>query len=206
MAEVETAVLQGPRVRLTPLQIENIHTHFKWNNDPELNRLDSELPFVREGFGAFKDRFEGMVSDPSPLARDFEVHAEDGTLLGIAYISQISPHNRHCTLGLTIGERERWGKLYGRESLEVLLEYCFDTLGLHRVSSETFEYNAAWQKLVVEAGFRKDGSERDYLYRDDRFWDKEVYSLLETEYRLREDSYSRQFAESRKEKLEEVAG
>lgn len=190
MAELPDQVLNGKRVRLTPLQLENIHRHFEWNNDPELNRLDSEIPFVRESFGDFKERFEELVFRPSYRVRDFEIHTEEGSLIGVAYIMNLSPHNRHCLIGITIGDRDYWGKHYGREALEVLLDYCFNELQLHRVSTETFEYNTSWKKLVIEAGFHQEGTERDYLFRDGQFWDKEVFSLLEPEYRKRDSEHS----------------
>lgn len=183
----EDVRLQGDRVRFTPLQFENIYKHFRWNNDPELNRLDSEVPYEEETFGAFKKRFEQMCFHPVPTNRDFEVHAEDETLIGVAYVAGISPHNQHGLVGVTIGDRSYWGRGYGRESLELLLRYCFDELELHRVSAETFEYNGAWRNLVEEVGFRKEGTARDYLYRDGTYWDKENYALLEREYRARED-------------------
>ena len=176
--------LEGERVTLTPLRYENIYKHFEWNNDPELNRLDSELPYRRESFADFKARFEQMVDHPGPHSLDLEIHAENDELIGLAYAVDISPHNRHCTVGVTIGDRNYWGDGYGRESLELLLEHCFDTLDMHRVHTETFEYNEAWQNLVRDAGFKQEGVERDYLYRDDEYWDKEVYSMLEDEYRV----------------------
>ncbi|MCH8960632.1 MAG: GNAT family N-acetyltransferase [Bacteroidetes bacterium] len=54
---------------------------------------------------------------------------------------------------------------------------------MHRVGAETFEYNAAWRKLVEWAGFKKEGTDRDYLYRDGQFWNKDTYAVLEEEYR-----------------------
>lgn len=190
MAEAVRTTLKGKRVTLTPLSMENIHKHFDWNNDPELNRLDSELPFVREGFGDFKQRFEHLVYQPSPDTHDFEVHADDGALIGVAYVGSIGRHNRHCTVGITIGDRNYWGKRYGRDALEALLDYCFNELGLHRVATETFEYNISWKRLVIEAGFRKEGTEREYLFQDGRFYDKEVFSLLEDEYHARQTEHS----------------
>lgn len=181
----EEVVLEGDRITLTPLQIENIYKHFEWNNDPELNRLDNELPFRKEPFGVFKERFEQMVYRPIPDTIDFEVHVEDGTLIGVAYAVDISKNHRHCSIGVTIGDRDFWGQGYGRESLEVLLDYCFNKLGMHRVSTETFEYNEAWRQLVKDAGFQREGVERDYLFRDEAYWDKEVYGMLEEEYSAR---------------------
>lgn len=173
----------GERVRFTPLNAANIYQHFAWNNDPELNRLDSEVPYEEEPFGDFKKRFESMAFHPDPHARDFEIHASDGKLIGVAYVGRINDQNRNCVVSLTIGDRDYWGKGYGRESLALLLRYCFDEIGMHRVGSETFEYNKAWQKLVEGMGFTHEGTVRDYLYRDGSFWDMEMYGLLEDEYR-----------------------
>lgn len=177
--------LQGKRVRFTPLQLDNIYTHFAWNNDPELNHLDSELPYAKESFGEFKRRFERLLYHPPFNSQDFEIYAEDGTLIGVAFIADISEHNRHCTISITIGDRDYWGKGYGRDALKVVLDYCFGELGMHRVDSQTFEYNMAWKRLVEWAGFNREGVQRDYLFRDGRYWDKEVYSLLLPEYRSR---------------------
>ncbi|WP_457653636.1 GNAT family N-acetyltransferase [Rhodocaloribacter sp.] len=175
--------LQGERVLLTPLQIENIYTHFAWNNDPELNKLDSELPFVEESFGEFKRRFEFLLSHPSMNSQDFEIHAEDGKLIGIIEISDISDHNHHCTVSLTIGDRDYWGKGYGRDAMGVLLDYCFNTLKMHRVTAEAFEYDEAWKKLVEGMGFRKEGALRDFVFRDGQYWHKHLYALLDFDYR-----------------------
>lgn len=176
--------LERGRVRFTPLQMQNIHTHFRWNNDPELNRLDSELPYEEESFGTFKQRFEQLCHQPSEGHRDFEIHdREENRLIGVAYVAHVSPHHHHALVGITIGEREYWGNGYGKESLRLLLRYCFQTLDLHRVSAESFEYNTAWHDLLKGMGFVKEGTAREYLYRDGEYWDKELFSLLESEYR-----------------------
>lgn len=174
-----------------PLRMDNIHTHFRWNNDAELNRLDSELPYEEESFGTFKARFERLCTESSPSHRHFEIHDRvEEELIGVAYATQISEHNRHALVGITIGERAYWGQGYGKESLRLLLEYCFEALELHRVSAETFEYNTTWRDLVKGLGFQKEGTAREYLYRDEEYWDKELFGLLEHEYESRFDSTS----------------
>lgn len=183
----EVTPMQRGRVRFSPLQMENIHTHFRWNNDPELNRLDSEVPYREEAFGDFKIRFEKLCHSKSPTHRYFEVHSvEDETLIGVAYAARISEHNHHALVGITIGNRDYWGRGYGKASLDLLLSYCFDELELHRVSAEAFEYNTAWRDLVEGMGFTREGVAREYLYRDGQYWDKEHYALLEHEYRTSE--------------------
>lgn len=175
--------LEEGRVRFTPLQMENIHTHFRWNNDPELNRLDSEIPYEEESFGAFKERFEQLCQAPTPAHRDFEIHdVVEDELIGVAYVVHISEYHHHALIGITIGERAYWGHGYGEEALRLLLRYCFQELDLHRVSTENFEYNGTWRDLLERMGFEKEGTAREYLCRDGEYWDKELYALLEQEY------------------------
>lgn len=175
--------VDGTSVTLTGLQFDNLYKHFEWNNDPELNRLDSELPYEKESLSEFKRRFEALIYHPSPYSRDFEIHVDGDKVIGVAYIAEISQHNKHCKIGITIGDRDYWGKGYGRAVLRLVLDYCFNELEMHRVSADTFEYNSAWRKLVVWAGFKREGTERDYLFRDGSYWDKETYAILEEEYR-----------------------
>jgi RimJ/RimL family protein N-acetyltransferase len=108
---------------------------------------------------------------------------EEDELIGVAYVARISEHHHHALVGVTIGEREYWGCGYGEESLRLVLRYCFQTLGLHRVSAESFEYNTDWCDLLEGVGFTQEGTARDYLFRDGEYWDKELYALLEREYR-----------------------
>lgn len=180
---------EAGRVRLTPLQMTNIHTHFRWNNDPELHRLDSEAPYEEESFGRFKDRFEQLCTHAVPSQRHFEVHAATtGALLGVAYVVRLRPHHRRALVGVTIGEKDHWGEGYGRDALRLLLRYSFDDLGLHRVRAETFEYNTAWRDLLEHMGFRQEGVAREALYRDGQFWDKGRYALLRREYAPEEEA------------------
>jgi RimJ/RimL family protein N-acetyltransferase len=183
--------MQQGNVRFTPLQMENIHTHFRWKNDPELHRLDSETPYEEESFGDFKERFEALCAEAVPTQRHFEVHeAATDALVGVAYAIRIRPHHRRALVGVTIGEKELWGKGYGRDALRLLLQYCFQDLDLHRVGATTFEYNTAWRDLLESVGFRREGVAREALYRDGQFWDKGHYALLRREYTMDEEAAS----------------
>lgn len=174
--------LAGPRIRFDRLRLENIYTHFKWNNDPELNRLDSEVPYVEESFGTFKKRFEHLIAQRDPECQDFEIYDEEDTLIGVAFVSGISGHHLHCSIGVTIGERDFWGKGYGKEAMGALLKHCFESMGMHRVMASVFEYNDAWRRLVEGCGFVTEGTDRDYLFWEGRFYDRIRYAMLASEY------------------------
>ena len=173
--------IRGERLALTPLQMKHVHTHFRWNNDEALNRLDSDAPFRRESFGAFLKRFEQLVYKPQPHERDFEIHTQEGRLIGVAYVDGIHPNHRRCRVGVTV-DRAEWGKGYGGEALGLLLHHLFTEANIHRVAAEAFGFNASWKRLLTRAGFRREGCLRDDLYRDGCWHDRETYALLEDEY------------------------
>ena len=113
-------VLEADRVELRPLKLTNIYQHFEWNNDPELNRLDNAFPYEPESFGAFKKRFEQMIYQPAPDCWDFEIHTDEGTLIGVAHVTDLNEHDRHCTVSITIGRRDYWGEGYGRGYITIV--------------------------------------------------------------------------------------
>lgn len=174
--------VRGPHVILTPLRLDNVHTHFRWNNDLELNQLDSEVPFRRESFGMFLRRFERLACRPTPDAVDFEIHTHDGALIGVAYADQLGAGCRRARVSVTIAERAYRGRGLGRASLNLLLHYLFTRRGVHRVMAEAFGFNQAWRHLLATSGFRQEGCLRDYLYRDGTYWDKTIYALFDTAY------------------------
>jgi RimJ/RimL family protein N-acetyltransferase len=173
-------------ISLRPLSEGSIYRHFEWSNDLELNRLQSELPFEEEGFSEFKRRYESLLRRAPEFERHFEIVGSGAAVIGVAHVGRISSSNRNCQVSVTIGDQVDRGHGNGRAALTMLLDYCFETLEMHRVSADAFAYNDPWITLLEKAGFKREGVERDYLYRDGRFWDKAIYGLLEAEYRRTE--------------------
>jgi len=177
-------IREGRRIRLARLALRHIRKHYAWNNDPVLNHFDSEAPFEPESYLSFARRFESILLGRGNTLY-FEVQLLDGTPIGVAHLSQLSATHHHASMGVTIGERELWGQGYGREALELILAHAFGELGIHRVSARSFAYNAAWKQLLTTSGFVVEGRQRDYLFRDGRYWDREAFSMLAAEYQMR---------------------
>ncbi len=176
-------VLKGERVHLGPLKMDNLHTHFKWNNDPELNRYDSLGPVnEREPLSSFMKRFERMVVTPPPGVLDWEIITPEGELIGVAFADHLSMSHERCRIGVTICKRDYWGEGYGCGTLHVLLRYLFDDLELHRVSAEAFAFNSAWRSLLEGMGFSHEMSQRDFLVRDGERHNLHTYAMLRPYY------------------------
>lgn len=75
------------------------------------------------------------------------------------------------------------GKGIGTKSVQMLVEYAFETQNLHKVRGGFIEGNKASKRVMEKAGFQQEGQERDYKYVNGEWKDVVWMSILETEYK-----------------------
>jgi len=62
-------------------------------------------------------------------------------------------------------------------ALALLVDHCFQTLGLHRVEANIRPENAASRRVVEKLGFREEGLHRRYLFIDGAWCDHLMYAV-----------------------------
>lgn len=90
------------------------------------------------------------------------------------------------------------GKGYGKRILSAGAEYVLRDLGYHRTTGEALDTNVAAQRIIEACGFKQEGRYRDYIWRDGRWHDWLVYSLLQHEL-IQPQSYAEQYVEAMRE-------
>jgi RimJ/RimL family protein N-acetyltransferase len=110
---------------------------------------------------------------------------ETDTLIGSTGLHEIDYKNRHAVFGIVIGEKEAWGKGYGTEVTALITGYAFETLNLNRVGLEVYEDNERGIKAYERVGFTREGVLRQAMYREGRYWNKIVMSILREEWEAR---------------------
>jgi len=135
-----------------------------------------------------KEWFLKISRDPSVAyytlvkeEKDFPI-SYPGDFLGIIRMDEINVHNRSIRVGADIVPVER-GKGYGTKALGAILKFCFDHLGVHRVWLCVLENNEVAIKLYKNAGFKEEGKLRGAIWRNGKWNDYVVMSILEGEYR-----------------------
>lgn len=174
-------MLYGKRVRLRAIEREDIPAFLRWLNDPEVRRflvLHEPLSRTKE-----EQWFAELLSRPNELVLGIEVKTDTGwILIGNIGLHQLDLKNRSADLGIVIGEKEFWGKGYGREAIRILLRYAFLELGLNRVELETFAFNERAIRCYAALGFKKVGVRRKAFFRDGAFHDVILMDLLAEEF------------------------
>ncbi len=103
--------------------------------------------------------------------------------IGRVYLSKISRESDSLDLTrIYIGEKEYLGKGYGKEAMLLLLDYCFNTLNMERVTLDHYEGNPAG-KLYLDLGFKYEGIMRNAAKKDNKYYDLHLMSMLRDEYK-----------------------
>lgn len=113
----------------------------------------------------------------------FIFSAGDDALIGGISLSNVRRGVAQCgTLGYWIGEAHaRQGNM--SEALSLIADFCFGQLALHRIEAACLPQNEASQKLLLRAGFAKDGYARKFLKIRGEWHDHLLFSLLAEDFR-----------------------
>lgn len=159
---------------------ENLQAIVKWRTDGDVNK------YLRPGYRTLekvKEWYHGYFS--SRGNRLFAIRADD-MLVGYCTIESVERSNNKCELGIVLGEKAYWRKGIGSTVIRQLLKWAFADLGMHRVEAIIQGDNVASIRCFSRVGFQLDGRLRDAKWRDGRYVDLLVYSILDEEWDRRE--------------------
>ncbi|RDW61325.1 hypothetical protein BP5796_11217 [Coleophoma crateriformis] len=132
-----------------------------------------------------------LKSEETPETSEKEKEGEDGKKKELVPIGQVhlshskfGEVHRGADIGIDI-KTEYQGKGYGSEAINWILNWAFQSGGVHRVGIDAFEYNERACRLYEKLGFTRDGRLREAMWFDGRWWDSLEFSMLEQEWRER---------------------
>ena len=166
--------LRGNRVELSPVQIQDATDQYlSWLNDVEVNKF-LETRWISQTLKTVVSHIEKVSSSPTEVLLKIVVAAE-GAHIGNIKIGPIDVYNKSAELSYLIGDKSFWGKGYATEAINLCVDYCFETLGLHKIQAGCFEKNIGSQKALLKSGFELEGRLRQRILdidgdRQDDLW------------------------------------
>ncbi|UCC18360.1 MAG: GNAT family N-acetyltransferase [Promethearchaeota archaeon] len=176
-------MLRGKRVNLGPIKREYIESFLKWFNDPEITQyLLAYRPMTRM---AEEEWMENLKNREDAIYLSIVIPNDDGseTLIGNCGIHNIDWKNRVGEVGIVSGEKEYQNKGYGTEAMELLLEYGFETVNLHRIELFTYDFNIGAFKSYKKVGFVEEGRKRQFVWINGSYHDAILMGILAEEWR-----------------------
>lgn len=176
--KLELTSIQGEKVILRPITLEDTALIVRWRNNPLVRRN-----FIfQESFSEEMHRkwMNSKVASGEVVQYIIEIK-EHQKPVGSVYIRDIDYHHHSAEYGIFIGEDDARGLGIGTETAKLFVRHMFKMLGLHRIFLRVFEDNIQACNSYKKAGFIQEGIGRDMVQIDGQYKNVVFMSVLESE-------------------------
>jgi ribosomal-protein-alanine N-acetyltransferase len=173
--------LTGRQVVLRELRASDATSLFALLTTEEVSRFISPPPTSVEGFERFiawtlRQRTAGAYACFAVTLKGFD------TAIGIFQVRELEPGFGMAEWGFAIGS-PFWGTGVFQDSAELVLEFAFDTIGVHRLEARAAVLNGRGNGALVKLGAVQEAILRKSFLRNGQFLDQVLYSILESDWR-----------------------
>ena len=166
-----SSAIVGERLLLCPSTASDITVDYvRWLNDSEVVRFSNQRFRCHDEASCLAYLRTFADSDNLFLAIRLST---DMQLIG-TMTAFISPHHGTADMGLLIGERSLWGRGFGLEAWNLLLNNLLQARKLRKVTAGTLKCNLGMTRIMERSGMRLeairsqqelvDGEPQDMLY------------------------------------------
>ena len=147
----------GKKCYLSPINVEDYEKYTRWVNDMEvaIGMLFSSGLITPQ---KEKEILERLSRSEYNFAI---VDLEKDQLIGNIGFPRIDYINGVAEMGIFIGNKDYWGKGYGVEAIQLLLDFGFNILNLHNIFLKVYSYNKPAIRCYKKAGFKEAGRIRE---------------------------------------------
>jgi len=168
--------IDGERIYLSPVSIEDAELYTKWMNDEEIcrntNAVMRIMPLLKER--EFLGRADHILAI---------VKKDEDRLLGNISFERVDYHNRNAEVGLFIGEEKDRHFGFGTEALELMLKYGFQELNFHAITLSVLSFNQKAISVYEKVGFYEVGRLKEVMYTNGKYFDRIIMEIREEEWR-----------------------
>lgn len=145
-----------------------------WHNNPyNRDKIGSIFPFSSNTFKAICKSY----NEEYPSNVWFAICEKD-ELIGIAGLHGIKYIQRNAEVALLIGKEEERNKGKGKIVLNLIEEYAFNTLNMHRLYAYIYQDNTASLKFMEKCAWELEGVLKEASFWNSHFRNVEVWAKL----------------------------
>jgi RimJ/RimL family protein N-acetyltransferase len=180
-------MLKGERVLLRGLRRDDLLRLWEFNNDTEVEVAGGGDPPIPQSLERLEAEFDENARKGGRDSTFFAIEAE-GRMIGQCALFGFDEFRgvaHRCELGITIGDRDYWGKGYGREAITLLVDYAFTHWNVQRVGLQVLATNERAIRAYQAVGFVQEGRLRRYMWSNGAYVDGVCMSILREEWQAR---------------------
>ena len=174
-------MFEGKSVTLRALEKEDLEILKEWRNSKHVRKSTREyklLNMINQ-----KNWFESIHQLNPPREIMFGILNKRKKLIGVTGLTYIDWKNRNSEISIYFSTNNWQTKSEAKEVINLILEYGFEELNLHRLYVEIFSLMKENIKLFSQLKFIKEGELREKIWRQNKWWDTIIFSKLSSEYK-----------------------
>jgi RimJ/RimL family protein N-acetyltransferase len=181
-ADVNSTLLETPRLRLRRFMKDDGAAFLAYRNDPLIARYQSWTSCSEEEAAAFIEEQQALLPGGPGKWFQFAIELKDGGALAGDCAFKINEDDaRQAEIGFTLAS-EHQHKGYAAEAIARVLGYGFDESKLHRVIAVTDCENYPAVALLERLGFRREAHFIQNIWFKGKWGDEYLYALLRDEW------------------------
>lgn len=169
--------LESENIYLRPFIKEDVDFFVRWYNDPE-TRAKIGAPDPTSCFDA-----EKIVERNNKDSVWFAVvRKSDNKVIGETGLLRMYPAWRTTDLTIIIPDEEDQHKGYGKETINLIIDYAFGYLDFNRISIGVVGFNTNALSFYEKVGFKKEGIQEEGYYYNYKYYDFVMMRILKSEF------------------------
>jgi RimJ/RimL family protein N-acetyltransferase len=183
--------LCGKQVVLRELRMSDAASLFTLLTTEEVSRFISPPPSTVEGFERFiawtiRQRTAGAYVCFAVTVQGFE------TAIGIFQVRQLDLAFANAEWGFAIGSAF-WGTGVFQEGAQLVVEFAFETLGVHRLEARAAVQNGRGNGALQKLGAVQEAVLRKSFLHNGKYLDQVLYTILDEDWQARQQTDSRSY-------------
>lgn len=173
-------MLKGKKVALRALEKEDLPQLMKWRNNPNMRKFFRETDEINT---INQEKWFNSVIAKNSIHKMFAiVSLETNELMGACGLCYIDWINRSADFSIYLGYNDLYiDDIYAIESAEIMRDYAFSVLNLHRLWAEIYSIDDAKKIFFNTLNFKLDGEHRKTYWFDNKWHNSLFYSLLSSD-------------------------
>ncbi|XTR36995.1 GNAT family N-acetyltransferase [Paraclostridium tenue] len=171
--------LIGNKIYLSPIDKNDYPKYTKWINDMEVS-LGMTFANMLIDEESEKNALERLAKEQFNFAI---ILKENDEVIGNVGFPKLDYINRTGEVGIFIGDKNYWGNGYGKEALELLLDFGFNLLNLNNIYLRVYSFNTQAIRCYKKIGFKEAGRLREAKIIGGNKYDELYMDILAKEFK-----------------------
>lgn len=174
-----TLSVKGSKVGLGPWLDEYFDSWVQALQDPEVS-LYGDGTFL---MGTREEEAEMFRQGKKEGGANFAIFAlPEVKLIGLSGLFHVNQLRQTCHFGITIFDKDYWGKGYGTEVVKLTVDFGFRFLNMHSILLDTSSFNERALGAYRKAGFKEIGRWREAQVVAGKRYDEVYMDCLRSEF------------------------